>query len=308
MQDEILKKEQEFHDQWASAIDIEGIQVKDYFEACTAPENRFILKRLGDVSGKYLLDLGCGAGENSVYFASRGARCVAADYSPGMVEVALKLAAANQVRVEGKVVNAMDIDFPDNTFDIVYASNLLHHIPDPELTIKEMYRVLKPGGVACFWDPLKHNPVINVYRRIATKVRTEDETPLDINIVRTVQGLFTKTTYDTFWIATLWIFLRFYLIEKVNPNEERYWKKIILEQARLEQRIFARARLKRCDHRLRHPLSDSAISRRGWIQSDARRGAGMQVGGGKSFRQQRQQPPELDHRGDRRSGRGSHHK
>ena len=234
MQDEILKKEQEFHDQWASAIDIEGIKVKDYFEACTAPENRFILKRLGDVSDRYLLDLGCGAGENSVYFASRGARCVAADYSPGMVEVALKLAAANQVQVEGKVINAMDIDFPDNTFDIVYASNLLHHIPDPELTIQEMYRVLKPGGVACFWDPLKHNPVINVYRRIATKVRTEDETPLDINIVKTVQGLFTKTTYDTFWIATLWIFLRFYLIEKVNPNEERYWKKIILEQARLE--------------------------------------------------------------------------
>ncbi len=234
MQDEILQKEQQFHDQWAAVIDVDGIRVADYFEACTAPENRFILQHLGDLRGKYLLDLGCGAGENSVYFATKGARCVAADYSPGMVDVALKLAAANQVEVEGKVVNAMAIDFPDNTFDMVYASNLLHHIPDPRLAIQEMYRVLKPGGKACFWDPLKHNPVINVYRRIATKVRTEDETPLDINIVNFVRSRFSQTQYDTFWLATLWIFLRFYLIEKVNPNEERYWKKIILEHERLK--------------------------------------------------------------------------
>jgi ubiquinone/menaquinone biosynthesis C-methylase UbiE len=239
MQEEILRKEQEFHDQWAAAIDVEGIHVRDYFEACTAPENRFILKHLGDVRGKYLLDLGCGAGENSVYFASRGARCVASDYSPGMVDVALKLAEVNRVQVEGRVINAMDIDFPDNTFDIVYASNLLHHIPDPKLTLREMHRVLKPGGLACFWDPLKHNPVINVYRRMATEVRTEDEMPLDIEIVNFIRSLYSQTTYDTFWIASLWIFLQFYLIEKVDPNKERYWKKIIIEQDRLKSQYLA---------------------------------------------------------------------
>jgi ubiquinone/menaquinone biosynthesis C-methylase UbiE len=234
MQDEILKKEQDFHDRWAAAIDVEGIHVRDYFEACTAPENRFILSQLGEVRGQHLLDLGCGAGENSVYFASRGARCVASDYSPGMVDVALKLAAANGVTVEGRVINAMAIDFPDNTFDIVYASNLLHHIPDPQQTLREMHRVLKPGGVACFWDPLKHNPIINVYRRMATEVRTEDETPLDIALVDFVRSLFSQTIYDTFWLASLWIFLQFYLIERVNPNQERYWKKIIVEQQRLQ--------------------------------------------------------------------------
>ncbi len=233
VQNDILRKEQEFHDRWASIIDVDGIRVADYFEACTAPENRFILKQLGDVRGQSLLDLGCGAGENSVYFAMKGANCVASDYSPGMVDVALQLAAKNGVQVEGKVVNAMDIDYPDNTFDIVYASNLLHHIPQPEVTIQEIHRVLKPGGKMCFWDPLKHNPVINVYRRMATEVRTDDETPLDINIVNFVRSRFTQTNYDTFWIATLWIFLSFYLIEKVNPNDERYWKKIILEHDRL---------------------------------------------------------------------------
>jgi SAM-dependent methyltransferase len=111
---------------------------------------------------------------------------------------------------------------------------LLHHIPDPKIAIGEMHRVLKPGGKACFWDPLRHNPVINVYRRMATEVRTEDEMPLDINIVNHVKSLFPEVKYDTFWIAALWIFLRFYLIEKADPNKERYWKKIIIEQERLK--------------------------------------------------------------------------
>ncbi|MGL6284798.1 MAG: class I SAM-dependent methyltransferase, partial [Microcoleaceae cyanobacterium] len=188
MIEDIFAKEQKFHDQWAATIDVEGIQVRDYFEACTAPENRYILKQLGDVRGKKLLDLGCGAGENSVYFAKLGAECIASDYSPGMVEVAVKLAEANGVKVEGMVMNAMALDFPDNTFDIVYVANLLHHLPDPELAIKEMHRVLKPGGKACFWEPLRHNPVINVYRRMATAVRTEDEMPLHINIVNYVRS------------------------------------------------------------------------------------------------------------------------
>ena len=96
-----------------------------------------------------------------------------------------------------------------------------------------MLRVLKPGGKACFWDPLKHNPIINVYRKIATKVRTEDEHPLDINIIKYARSLFKEVNYDTFWLCSLWIFLQFYLMERVNPNKERYWKKIISEEKRL---------------------------------------------------------------------------
>lgn len=234
MLEERLAKERKFHDEWASTIDVDGIRVADYFEACTAPENRFILKEMGDVTGKYLLDLGCGAGENSVYFAKKGARCVATDYSPGMVEVAVKLAETNGVKIEGKVTNAMALEFPDNTFDFVYASNLLHHLPEPKIAIREMQRVLKPDGKACFWEPLKHNPIINVYRRIATKVRTDDEMPLDINIVNFVKSIYSETKYDTFWLASLWIFVQFYLVEKVDPNQERYWKKIILEHEKLE--------------------------------------------------------------------------
>jgi ubiquinone/menaquinone biosynthesis C-methylase UbiE len=229
---ERLNREKEFHNEWASNLRLDKINLELAFEGSTAPENRFILSRLGDVRGKYLLDLGCGAGESSVYFALKGARCVATDWSPSMVSAAGRLAQMHQVEIETRMLNASDIDFPDNTFDIVYAANLLHHV-ETDLALREIHRVLKPGGVACMWDPLKYNPLINLYRRIAVKVRTEDEQPLGFSILETFRNLFAQFEYDTFWLATLWIFLRFYLIERVDPNEERYWKKILAEEPRL---------------------------------------------------------------------------
>lgn len=227
-----LAREREHHDEWAAKIDLDKVLVRESFEASTAPENRFILKNLGNLEGKKLLDLGCGAGENSVYFALKGAHCIATDYSPGMLETAHQLAKKYGVEIETKCINAEEIEFPDNTFDCVYAANLLHHVR-PETALKEMHRVCKPGGKVCFWDPLIHNPVINVYRYMASTVRSEDETPLSIGFVKNAEELFTKVSYETFWFFTLWIFLRFYLIERVSPNKERYWKKIIYEEPRL---------------------------------------------------------------------------
>ncbi|MFM7441858.1 MAG: class I SAM-dependent methyltransferase, partial [Snowella sp.] len=204
-----LQKESEFHDQWASDIDIDALDVDIYFQGSTCPENRYIMGQLGDIRGKQILDLGCGAGENSVYFTRQGAHCIATDISSGMVKTALKLADKYGVHFEGKVINAMNIDFPDNSFDIVYAANILHHV-DPKLALQEMHRVVKVGGQVCFWEPLKHNPIINVYRRLATSVRTEDEMPLDIKIVQFLKELFYLVEYDVFWLFSLWIFLQFY--------------------------------------------------------------------------------------------------
>lgn len=227
-----LKREMNFHDRWAASINVDAINVDAVFEGATAPENRYILSRIGDVRGKYILDLGCGAGENSVYFARKGANCIAADYSPGMVQAALRLAETYDVSISGRIIDAMAIDFPEDTFDIVYAANLLHHV-SAAACIREIYRVLKPGGMACIWDPLRHNPIINVYRRIAKGVRTLDERPLDIGIIHDFSTLFSKVEYDSFWLSTTWIFIRFYFFERVNPNRERYWKKIIIEEPRL---------------------------------------------------------------------------
>lgn len=79
MDNKILEKVENFHDDWAKSINIDEVMVDEFFEACTSPENRLILNRLGNLEGKKILELGCGAGEASVYFAKKGALVTATD-------------------------------------------------------------------------------------------------------------------------------------------------------------------------------------------------------------------------------------
>ncbi len=245
MNQDILQKEEQFHDSWAETIDVDNLPVDEFFEACTAPENRWLLEKLGDLTGRKVLELGCGAGEASIYLAKKGADVTATDLSGGMLKVVERLAKKHDVSVKTHKTDADQIDFPDGTFDIVYAANLLHHV-DIGKTLDEACRVLKPGGIFCSWDPIAHNPAINVYRRIATEVRTEDEHPLRMKDLKLFSKHFSKVEYATFWFFTLWIFIRFYFIERVDPNKERYWKKIITEHQKLEPRYN---RLERLDRR-----------------------------------------------------------
>jgi hypothetical protein len=96
-----------------------------------------------------------------------------------------------------------------------------------------MYRLLVPEGLLVSWDPLAHNPVINVYRWIARAVRTPGEHPLRIEQLSLFKGCFREVRWKTFWCCSLLVFLRFFLWEWVSPSKVRYWKKIITDAERL---------------------------------------------------------------------------
>jgi SAM-dependent methyltransferase len=137
------------------------------------------------------------------------------------------VAQINGVAVTTIVASATDLSIiPNDSFDIVYGANMLHHV-DIQACIAEVHRVLKKGGLALFWDPVQYNPVINVYRRMATEVRTDDEHPLRISDIRLVKDLFGKVETRFFWLSATVIFLRFFIIDKISPSEGRYWKLII---------------------------------------------------------------------------------
>ena len=93
----------------------------------------------------------------------------------------------------------------------------------------EIKRVLKPGGKAIFIEPLPYNPVINVYRKMATEHRSKDENPLSISQIKKTLKPFSHGTHKEFWIFTLIVFCWMYLIEKIHPNDVQYWKKIIYD-------------------------------------------------------------------------------
>lgn len=222
-------RETVFHDAWASSTKLEDVLVRECFEAPTALENQFILHRMGDLKGKKVLDIGAGLGESSVYFALKGAKVTTTDISPLMVEKVLDLAAKHSVEMEGIVSTAESLNVPENHFDFVYIANTIHHVPDRAQLFSQIRRSLRPGGVFFSYDPLAYNPAINIYRRMATGVRTPDESPLTLADLRLARRYFVNVGHREFWIATLALFAKYYLLDRVHPNTDRYWKRILKE-------------------------------------------------------------------------------
>jgi ubiquinone/menaquinone biosynthesis C-methylase UbiE len=225
----VQHREAAFHDVWASSTRVEDVLVRECFEARTALENQFILRLMGPLSGKKLLDIGAGLGESSVYFALHGARVTLVDVSQQMVETALNLGKRHGVELQGIVSGAEDLNLPSAEYDIVYAANTIHHVRDRALLFQQMSRALKPGGMFFSYDPLAYNPVINIYRRMATAVRTPDESPLTVDDIKLARKYFRRVQHREFWIATLLLFVKYYLKDGVHPNKDRYWKRILRE-------------------------------------------------------------------------------
>jgi SAM-dependent methyltransferase len=222
-------REAAFHDAWASDTKLSDILVRECFEAPTAMENQFILQRMGDLRGKKLLDIGAGLGESSVYFALQGANVTTVDISPQMVETALKLGVQFGVKLQGLVSGGEALNLPEAAYDIIYIANTIHHVQDRALLFVQMQRALKPGGRFFSYDPLAYNPVINVYRRMASEVRTPDEVPLTVADLRLAKKYFRNVGHREFWVSSLLLFVKYYLRDRVNPNADRYWKRILRE-------------------------------------------------------------------------------
>ena len=152
-----------YHDWEASSYD-EKWSIS-YDERCiTYAKGRFDLIA-GDAEQPYAsaLELGCGTGFFMLNLMQAGVieRGFVTDISPGMVEVAVRNAASLGLAVEGRVADAESIPYDDDTFDLVVGHAVLHHIPEVEIALKEVLRVLKPGGRFVFaGEPTKHGDFI----------------------------------------------------------------------------------------------------------------------------------------------------
>ncbi|MBR6916039.1 MAG: class I SAM-dependent methyltransferase [Clostridia bacterium] len=95
------------------------------------------------------LDLGCGDGAVTVPCARLGVRVIAGDISNKMMEILKERAKRNGISLESVTLcrmNALDIPLRDESVDTVVANSVLHLISNPEKVLREIYRVLKPGG------------------------------------------------------------------------------------------------------------------------------------------------------------------
>lgn len=99
-----------------------------------------------------ILDVGCGAGFFSVLLAKEGYQVTGVDLTPDMVENARTLAEEEKTDCEFFVMDAENLRFADESFDVVISRNLTWTLPDVKSAYREWVRVLKKGGILLNFD------------------------------------------------------------------------------------------------------------------------------------------------------------
>ena len=109
-------------------------------------------EHFGDIAGRTVIDIGCGRGEASLYFANQGAKVLSVDTSQVAIDNLLRYCEENGIdSVDGRVMSAMEID-QLGPHDLVYGSLILHHLEPFEDFARVLRRTVRPGGKAFFCE------------------------------------------------------------------------------------------------------------------------------------------------------------
>ncbi len=143
--------------------------------------------------GMVVLELGCGTGTFTRELARSGADITAIDVSPELLEIARADCSAPNVHYQTE--NAYALSYPDAAFDSVVGSSVLHHL-EVEEALRNIYRVLKPGGTIFFTEPNMLNPQIAVQKNVPWVKRKLGDSPDETAFFRwRLRGLLEQTGY-----------------------------------------------------------------------------------------------------------------
>ena len=192
------KREREFFNQHTnpSAVPDELLKVPAWMNAI--PEE--VAEHVPNLHDKQVCEVGCGYGVIASYFAQHGARVWGFDVSETNIFMAQRTAQVNGVaeRMSLQVMQGECLAYADDSFDLVFGNAVLHHL-DIAAGAREIYRVLKPGGVAIFREPLGENRLLEWARncswRSSNHRHTDDEHSLRYRDVETLRTVFPKVVF-----------------------------------------------------------------------------------------------------------------
>jgi SAM-dependent methyltransferase len=124
-------------------------------ELFTTPAAARLVRFAGIAEGMKVLDAGCGTGVVAITAARLGARVQAIDLTPQLLERARENGAIAEVEIEWREGDVEELPFEDGEFDAVVSQFAHMFAPRPEVAMREMLRVLRPGGTIAFstWPP-----------------------------------------------------------------------------------------------------------------------------------------------------------
>jgi SAM-dependent methyltransferase len=202
--------------------------------ADTAYPLEYAYQQLGDVTGKRVVDFGCGSGANTALLAHRGAHVWAIDISEDLLRLGQRRLAVSGRAGEATFIagSAHDLPFPDNSIDVVFGIAILHHL-DLDLCSKEIRRVLKPGGRAIFQEPVRNSAVIRFVRSLIP-YRAPDispyERPLTDDELRRFATGFSSCAVRAFALPHV-------QVGQVLPVVKNHWRKLYAMDRTILQRL-----------------------------------------------------------------------
>ena len=237
------RREQEFYEEYSNRNTPEEVNFAPVSGDERRPWNSYwrfieIVQSHFTSGGQRLLDLGCGTGFYSLIFARAGYEVFGFDIAPNNIAIADRLAEKYGLRgrTHFAVSAAETLDYEDEFFDVVTGINILHHV-DIKSAVAECMRVLKPGGIAMFHEPVRA-PLFDTLResRLGTwlvskeasfeRHITEDERKLDDADLKLIGSFGRGCTFERFLL-----FARLDRFVKKDPSTPS-----ALE--RLDSRIF----------------------------------------------------------------------
>ena len=183
--------------------------------------DELLMKRLGVIlrkrNGQDFLELGSSGWVIWIEdLGVRPGRLVCINISERELEKGVEAAETSVNKPEFRIMDAHKLEFPDNSFDVVFGSALLHHL-NLKIVLEEINRVLRPGGVMVFHEPLRSNPVGWLVRKITPTARTADERALGVSdLAMCAQRFDMASSYYQLFAVPMGVFSRLFFSSPDN--------------------------------------------------------------------------------------------
>lgn len=196
-----LEREKEFHDDRFT----EETRIKSQKFYSITKDSKELYRKLifNNLKGQTILEIGCATGEFSQNILELDVKeLIGIDISDVAIQKSIELNTSRLENAQFLVMDGADLKFEDSTFDKIIGQGVLHHL-DFEKAIINLARVLKEDGKAIFFEPLGHNPLINLYRKRTPNLRSYDEKPLTTKELEFISKNFNSVNISYYYIFTL---------------------------------------------------------------------------------------------------------